>query len=134
MSVLVVSKTSRTFVNTLTPDDNYCLSNKETLLQPIQSELSKKLNIFCQVFTAFLRFTFSPEHFKKKSWASELMYFRNYRRRKTCLCKYLKSHNSVHPRIVNMLKGLNHCWNLDDNRFSGFFCHCERTSVRQCLS
>ena len=66
MSVLVVSKTSRTFVNTLTPDDNYCLSNKETLLQPIQSELSKKLNIFCQVFTAFLRFTFSPEHFKKK--------------------------------------------------------------------
>ena len=30
------------FVNTLTPDDKYSLRNSEPLLQPIQTQLSKK--------------------------------------------------------------------------------------------
>ena len=36
------------------------------------------------------------------------MSFRNYRLLNTCLCKCLKSHVSVHPRIVNMLKDPKH--------------------------
>ena len=54
------------FVNTLTPDDNYSLGNKEILLRPIQFKLSKKLNIFCEVFTAFLESAFNFEHFKER--------------------------------------------------------------------
>ena len=65
MSVLEVYKVFRTFVNTLTCDHKYSLGNKEILLQQIQFELSKKLNVFCQVFTAFLKSTFSFEHLKK---------------------------------------------------------------------
>ena len=36
MSGLIVSKTLRPFVNTLTPDGKYSLDNKEMLTQPIQ--------------------------------------------------------------------------------------------------
>ena len=54
MSVLVVSKILRTFVNTLTPDDKYCLDNRETLLQPIQSQFYKKLNDFFFMFLLHL--------------------------------------------------------------------------------
>ena len=35
MSVLIVSKTLRPFVNTLTTDDKYALDNKEKSQQPI---------------------------------------------------------------------------------------------------
>ena len=50
MSVLVVYKVFRTFVNTLTRDHKYSLGNKEILLQIIQLELSKKLKVFLSSF------------------------------------------------------------------------------------
>ena len=55
----------RPFVNTLTPDNKYSLDNEEMLPQPIQSELSKKLNIFPQVFTTFPKSVFNFEHLEK---------------------------------------------------------------------
>ena len=42
------------------------------------------------------------------------MSFWNYRLLNTCLCKCLKSHVSLHPRTVNMLRGPKHCCNLQD--------------------
>ena len=48
------------------------------------------------------------------------MSLQNYRLRNTCLCKCLKSHVSVHPRTVNMLKGVKHCFNLHDSSFMSF--------------
>ena len=63
MSVLVLSKTLRPFVNTLTPDHKYFLGNKEILPQPIEFQLCKKLNVFSQAFTAFLKSTFNFEQF-----------------------------------------------------------------------
>ena len=42
MSLLVICKTLRLFVNTLTVDDKYSVRNIENLPQPIQMELSKK--------------------------------------------------------------------------------------------
>ena len=65
MSVLVVSKIFRQFVNKLTPDDKYSVDNTENLTQPIQMQLSKKLEVFSEVFTAFLKNTFNFEHFEK---------------------------------------------------------------------
>ena len=66
MSLLVVSKILRPFVNRLTPDDKYSLSNKEILPQPIQFQLSKKLDVFFEVFTACLKSIFNFEYFEKK--------------------------------------------------------------------
>ena len=56
----------RPFVNTLTPDEKYSLSNRENLPQPIQMQLSKKLKNFSRLFTAFLKSKFNFEHFEKK--------------------------------------------------------------------
>ena len=36
------------------------------------------------------------------------MFFGNYKRKKTCLCKCLKNHASVPLRTVNMLSGTKH--------------------------
>ena len=59
MSVLVVSKILRAFVNTFTPDDKYSRDNSEILKQPIQIKLSKEIKIFSQFFTAFLKSPFN---------------------------------------------------------------------------
>ena len=42
MPLLVICEILGHFVNTLTPDDKYSLRNIEPLLQPIQTQLSKK--------------------------------------------------------------------------------------------
>ena len=57
----------RPFVNTLTPDENYFLCNRENLPIPIQMKLSKELKIFSQFFTALLRSTFNFEYFEKNT-------------------------------------------------------------------
>ena len=48
------------------------------------------------------------------------MSFQNYRLQSTCLCKCLKSHVSVHPRKVNILKDPKRCFNLHDSSFIRF--------------
>ena len=63
---LVVSKILRPYVNTLTPDDKHSLDNREIFKQPIQIQLSKEPKTFSQFFTAFLKFAFNFEHFRKK--------------------------------------------------------------------
>ena len=57
------------------------------------------------------------------------MSYRNYRLRNTCLCKCLKSHISVHPRSVNMLKGPKKGSNLHDSSFISFVYHSGKISV-----
>ena len=46
MSVLVICEILGLFVNTLTADDKYFLSNSENLHQSIQMQLSKKKTFF----------------------------------------------------------------------------------------
>ena len=64
--MLVLWKSLRLFVNTLTDDDKYCLLYRDNLTQPIQILLSEKLNTFSQLFSAFLKSTLNFEHFQKK--------------------------------------------------------------------
>ena len=66
MSVLVVSKILRHFVNTLTPDENYSHNNRGNLKQTIQIQLSLELKTFCQYCTAFLKSPFNFELLEKK--------------------------------------------------------------------
>ena len=64
--MLVLCKILRTFVNTLSEDDKYCLLYKDNLLQPIQILLSQKQKTFSQFCSAFLKSTLNFEHFQKK--------------------------------------------------------------------
>ena len=64
--MLVLWKSLRLFVNTLTDNDKYCLLYRDNLTQPIQILLSEKQNTFSQFFSAFLKSTLNFEHFQKK--------------------------------------------------------------------
>ena len=53
-------------INMLTVDYEYSRSNRENLPLPIQMQLSKKPNVFCQFFIAFLKSKLNFEHFERK--------------------------------------------------------------------
>ena len=62
-SLLVTSKISRLFPNTLSADGNYSLLNRDNLTQPIQMQLSRKEKSFSDSFAAFLKSSLNFEHF-----------------------------------------------------------------------
>ena len=64
--MLVLWKSLRLFVNTLTDDDKYCLLYRDNLTQTIQILLSQKQQTFSQFFSPFLKPTLNFEHFQKK--------------------------------------------------------------------
>ena len=65
-NLLVISKISRLFINTLIADFKYSLFNRDNLMQPIQMQLSRKQKTFSQFFCAFLKSSLNFEHFQKK--------------------------------------------------------------------
>ena len=123
-SFLVPSKVSRLFVNTLAADDKYSLLKRNNSMQTIQMYLSQKQNVFSQLFFSFLKSTLNFEHFQKKLTA-ELMYFRNYLHRKTCLDKYLKTPVWEDPSTCRMLSGPKHWFNLNASTFTILIDHYE---------
>ena len=64
--MLVLSKISGLFLNTLTDDDKYSLLYGDNLTQPIQILLSQKQKTFSQFGFAFLKSTLNFEHLRKK--------------------------------------------------------------------
>ena len=62
-SLLLVCKTSRLFINTLSADGKYSLFNRTSLTQPIQMQLSRKKKTFSQFFSAFLKSSLNFKHF-----------------------------------------------------------------------
>ena len=62
------------------------------------------------------------------------MSFQNYRLQNACLWKCLKSHVSVHPSSVNMLKSPKHWENLQDSSFISFAHHSGKILVEKSLS
>ena len=65
-SLLVISKISRMFPNTLSGDAKYSLLNRDNLKQPIQMQLSQKQKNFSHFFAAFLKSSLNFQHFLKK--------------------------------------------------------------------
>ena len=63
--MLVLWKSLRLFVNTLTDGDNYCLLYRDNLTQTIQILLSQKQQTFSQFFSPFLKSSLNFEHFQK---------------------------------------------------------------------
>ena len=56
----------RQFVNALTADDKYSVSNMANLPQQFQTPLSRKQNTFSGFFIPFLKCALNLEHFQKK--------------------------------------------------------------------
>ena len=54
MSLLVIQKILRLFVDTLTVNDKHYLLNRDNLPQPIQMQLSQKQKTFSEFFVIFL--------------------------------------------------------------------------------
>ena len=114
-SLLVIQKVLGQLVNTLTTDGKYSLLNREKLTQPIQMQIYKKTKVlvsFCSFknqikFWIFWRI--------RRPW--KLIYFRNYRLRRTCSDKSLKGFAWQESSTSNMAHNPKHCWNLRDTNF-----------------
>ena len=65
-SLLVLPKTRRLLVITLTTDDKHYLVNRDTLRQPIQKPLPQKQKTFSEFFLAFLKSILNFKHLPKK--------------------------------------------------------------------
>ena len=66
VSLLVIHKMIRLFVNTFTVNDKHYLLNRDNLTQTIQIQLSQKQKTFCQFFLAFLKSVLNFKHLPKK--------------------------------------------------------------------
>ena len=66
MSLLVIHKILRLFVNTLTVKDKHYLLNRDNLTEPIQMQLSQKQKAFFEFFFAFFKSILNFQHFHKK--------------------------------------------------------------------
>ena len=64
--MLVLWKSLRLCVNTLTDNDKYCLLYRDNLTQTIQILLSQKQETFSPFFSPFFKSTLNFEHFQKE--------------------------------------------------------------------
>ena len=123
-SLLGTWKFFRPFLNTFTANDKYSLNSKENWMQTIQMLLTKKRNIFFELFSAFFESALNFELFQKR-WPSYVMYFRNYRPRNTCLHKCLKTPIWEDLSTSDMVNRPKHWFNLNDSAFIILSDHCE---------
>ena len=56
----------RLLVSTLAADEKYLVLNGDTLMIPIQMQLSEKQKTFSEFFLAFLKCRLTCEHFEEK--------------------------------------------------------------------
>ena len=66
LSLLVIHKILRLFVNTLTVDDKHYLLTRDNLTQAIQIQLSQKQNTFCEFFFESLKSILNFKQMSKK--------------------------------------------------------------------
>ena len=124
-NLLVISKISRLFINTLIADFKYSLFNRDNLMQPIQMQLSRKQETFSDFFFCIFEIYFKFWTFFEKSWPSLLRYFRNYGLGKTWLDQCRKSPFSRDLSQSNMVNAPKHRWNFDGSTFTIFIDQCE---------
>ena len=71
-SLLVIWKSLRLFVNTMSAFDKCSLPNRDNLMQPIHMQLSDKVETFSRFFNIFSKSRLNFEHFQKKDEAHSL--------------------------------------------------------------
>ena len=65
MSLLVICKILRLFLNTFTTYDKYSVLNRKYLTHLIHMQLSQKQKIFSKLFSVSLKFRLNFEHIQK---------------------------------------------------------------------
>ena len=71
-SLLVIWKSLRLFVNTMSAVEKCSLPNRDNLMQPIHMQLSEKVKTFSRLFNVFSKSRLSFEYFQKKDDAHSL--------------------------------------------------------------
>ena len=71
-SLLVICKSLRVFVNTMSAVDKCFLPNGDNLMQPIHMQFSQKIKSFSEFFPAFSKSRLHFEHFQTKDDAHTL--------------------------------------------------------------
>ena len=66
MSLLVIRKNPRLFVNILTVDDRYYLLNRHNLTERVMMQLSKKQKTFSEISFGFVNDLLNIEHLPTK--------------------------------------------------------------------
>ena len=69
-SLLVICKSLRLFVNTMSAFDKCSLPNRDNLMSPIHMQLSQKLKTFFRFFPPFSKSRLNFKNFLKKWWRS----------------------------------------------------------------
>ena len=100
-----------------------------TNLNSIISQSKQTFSICFSIFGIYIKF----QILSKKSWASEVISFLNYRLEKAVLLQCPKSHVSEHLSKFHILKGPKHCFNLHGSIFVTFFYHSARKSASKTL-
>ena len=111
----------------------FFLSKSECLMKPIRMLLFQNQKTFSEYFFCISRIYIRVGIFWKKRWASEVIFFWNYRLQKAGLFKCQKSPVLKHLWTVNMLMGSKHLINAHDGIFAIFFDHSERKWARKNL-
>ena len=70
--LLVICKSLRLFVNTISAVDKSSFPNRDDLMQPIHMQLTEKLKTFSWFFNIFLKSRLSFKYFEKKYAAPSL--------------------------------------------------------------
>ena len=103
---------------------NHCLPML-AILTIILYNIATNLNAFIFKSTNFhakvysiLKIYIKFGTFRKKSWASDLKYFRNYSLRKTWILECIGGLRSEHPSAVNVLTCREHCTSMQKRIFT----------------
>ena len=69
-ALLVICKSLRVFLNTMSAFDKCSLPNRDNLMSPIHMQLSQKLKTFSRFFPPFSKSRLNFKNFLKKWWRS----------------------------------------------------------------
>ena len=132
-SLLLIWKSLRLFVNTMSAVDKCSLPNRDNLMQPIHMQLSQKLTASSQFFREFSKSGLNFEHFEKKDDSHSLFIFEANGLPKSWLDICVKSPASDYPSKRNMVNWSRLRLNLSNNTFTIFIAQREGNWVAKSL-
>ena len=131
-SLLVICKSLRLFVNTMTAVDKCSLPNRDNLMEPIHMQFSQKLKTFFSYILHFPNLGQILDIFRQKMTLIAYLFLR-LRPAKNVVRYMCKSPSSDYPSKMNMVNGSQLCLNLGDNTCTTFIDQREGSLVAKSL-
>ena len=111
--LLVIWKSLRLFVNTMSAVDKCSLPNRDNLIQPIHMQLSQKLKTFSRSFNVFSNLGQDLKIFKKRMTLIAYLFMR-LRPAKNVVRYMCKSPGADYTSKRNMVNGFQLCLNMSE--------------------